>query len=469
MLPLFPPEGTHITIRQGQAGSCYYLAFVLALCSNGYHGRALISSMFRQTDEGVFVFFPGGAQSFPHLLHVKRASIKYAYSYDNVAHKHVFFICNAQLLEMEKAEFGVKSNALAIIILEHLIPYFFTNKWSTLRRSTSLSAHSFVDRFAGKKDPDFLADLFRVNTRKWEDVSAVIALKASNPSYPMSVIMAAPSPGPRTRHCWYVHAVEGDVFKLINPHDSTRVETHPLAEMQAKGCEFWSYHTAYPKTRVPKLLPPPEKAARHPSARGYVERGLTIVAPVRPPRSRAIHDQIPPPDRALRALPTTAYRVLPPSQRSLSKRRADDRREWAEETPLEYINFDRHIKAIAIDILDLRFNIAQNATGIHTAEILFSRLDSRSTDFHRKSRPYKQTDILTFMLQCIKDIERAYADVSACGVKYGKTLRDAWNALLRLNNICSPAAATHRLRLFQTATPPYAEDMTPYRTYSPLF
>lgn len=265
-IPLFPNPGTPITIKQGRVGDCYLLA-ALDCILNTAEGYRHFKSMFQETDYGVNVRIRRNAHS-RHLisrLDQNILALKYIHIYDQKTNEDVFTVNPLYIQEIEKREEGVKSNSLAVLIIERLSAYYLntaTPKEDSANESgegrnalgfDSLFEHNKSGRF-NSSDVNFFEDLFGIRTVGFNsDTLYYLAyFKKKMPNAPVYISLNYGKVDrynqKHTRHALRVKSVEehlmGDKLVLVNPWETTSTETWNLEEIAKRQPFFCVFYTS---------------------------------------------------------------------------------------------------------------------------------------------------------------------------------------------------------------------------------
>lgn len=246
---LFPTNGEPITIRQGSAGDCYLLTAIDCILNSGSEGLALVKSMFTETAEGVSLrikrtdIFDGSNNLTPEKL-----KGKYIYHYDAATNEDVFFLSNQRLQEIDESEAGVRSNSLAIKILERISSYYYTGYWPNEDINASVNAHNITSRYNGSSTV-FAGKFIGVDAQDSDDIYAIIKLKLENPEQPVYISMSyghADHLGRvHGRHALRIDKVvrrgsgPNDYdFILINPWNNQKTELFSCEEIKHRNYRF---------------------------------------------------------------------------------------------------------------------------------------------------------------------------------------------------------------------------------------
>lgn len=262
MLTLFPHQNTPIIIQQGGVGDCYLLASIDCLLHSGDEGCNLLKSMFTETELGVYVRIKRSEQS--HNLDLDRITAKYGYFYDTSTEEDVFFLDHERLEAIDKTKIGVRTNALAIKILEHLSSYYFekppvsslalmSSPKEKRLRLNSVEAHDLKYRFTSTNK--FVARLFHVPVHHSLNIEEILQIKAIQPDLPIYVSMDYG----KYRHGLRVEHViptppSSYQFTLVNPHNNTIVEKYTLHEMVKRKPVFSIFVTDPEKYKLLRFM-----------------------------------------------------------------------------------------------------------------------------------------------------------------------------------------------------------------------
>ncbi|WP_115710019.1 hypothetical protein [Legionella sainthelensi] len=250
LTPLLPANDSPITINQGNTGDCYLLASLDCILKSGPEGRQTLKNLFTETEKGIEVRINYNAQS--KFLYLEALKEKYGYREDNENHQHVIFIDRERLEEIDNTPGGVQSNALAVKILEHLIPYFFIAKWDHTQPQASFSAHSGKNRFGTLSEARFVADILNIQTEDYliNQLDDIIKLKDINASQPVYLAMAygeidtfGKTHGGHALRLNKIMANKKEpnrtTFFLINPwHNQEKPEIYTLDEIKQRNAHF---------------------------------------------------------------------------------------------------------------------------------------------------------------------------------------------------------------------------------------
>jgi hypothetical protein len=243
---LFPKDTELMTMEQGQTGDCFLLASLDCLLHLP-EGRAKFKSMFTATSTGVTLRIKKSALSSD--LQVKKVEARYGYRYSKATREHVFTISNSRLREIDADDsIGVKTNSLAIKILEHISPYFYIKTWSHQDAYGSIEAHNVVGNETRMVDiTAFVSQLLGIEGQKITDVNKIIKLKAINPDYPIYISMEwgeAIHDVVHDRHALRISKITPNsdgsdyTFEMVNPWDNSKTENYTLTELKLKDPSF---------------------------------------------------------------------------------------------------------------------------------------------------------------------------------------------------------------------------------------
>ncbi|KTD42371.1 hypothetical protein [Legionella quateirensis] len=263
MTPLFPKDDTPITITQGQTGDCYLLTALDCIMNSGEEGLQLVKSLFTETEDGVY-------------LRIKRTEIyatsknfnpdkmkdKYTHHYDPATNEDVFFMDKARLKVIDSAWGGVRTNALALKIIERISSYYYTGEWPNEDPLASIVAHNIRSRHS-MSSTAFVGKFIGVEAHDTKNIDEIIKLKTINPAQPVYISMSYGRPDQygiiNGRHALRIDRViqnsDGTYdFVLINPHDNTKRETYKLDEIMKRNYRFSVYNTNTKNHELTKVL-----------------------------------------------------------------------------------------------------------------------------------------------------------------------------------------------------------------------
>ncbi|AMP90171.1 hypothetical protein [Legionella pneumophila] len=268
--PLFPKNDGFVTIRQGQTGDCYLLAALDCILNSGPEGYATIKSLFKETEEGIEVRFKSGDLS--KNLQKDKLQGKYKYHYDPINNQDVFFIDKKKIQEIDQTTYGVRSNSLAIKILERLSSYYFISDWNQKLPLASILAHNnrLEKRYEGSSSA-FVGNLLGIMTYNTRNALNIIRLKTIAPLEPIYISMKyGQIDANGETHDGHALRIDriipnpksagGYDFVLVNPWDNQKRETYSLNEIQQRDCSFGVFSTKpYEHDLKKKLLKAHEK------------------------------------------------------------------------------------------------------------------------------------------------------------------------------------------------------------------
>lgn len=249
--PLFPENDEFIIIEQGYVGDCYLLASLDCIFSADAFGYASIKNLFIETSEGIKVKIPRTDQS----AHLKLDKMKGKYGYEIANGHDVFFLSHDRLREIDESAEGVKTNALAVKILERLSTYYFSGKWPEsmtkshcgLRRCESVSAHDVDDRFERGGEVNFVSKLLGIAVQESRDIDTVIKIKSLFPHQPIYIAMKygkLDQFGKKHElHALKMHQITSTAFYLVNPWNNLSSEAHEILDLRRRDCQFAIYKT----------------------------------------------------------------------------------------------------------------------------------------------------------------------------------------------------------------------------------
>ncbi|HIG0327451.1 TPA: Dot/Icm T4SS effector CegC2 [Legionella pneumophila] len=264
MTPLFPTKGP-ITIRQGIGGSCYLLSSLDCILNLGEEGEQLIKSLFTQTEDGKVIVRIKRHEALKDNLQKNKMTGKYTHYVDELNNEDVFEISPERLKEIDNQYGGVKSNSLAIKILERLVSYYYAGDWSNTDPLASVVAHDIPDRIAGFTSTAFLGKFFGIQAEDipYSKLDDIIKLKLMNPDEPVYISMSYGKVDRfgkfHGRHALRIDKIipkgSGNYdFVLINPHDNSKTETYSLDDLNKRKCRFCLFNTNIHRASLTKKL-----------------------------------------------------------------------------------------------------------------------------------------------------------------------------------------------------------------------
>ncbi|RUR09651.1 hypothetical protein [Legionella sp. km772] len=255
MTPLFPARDHLVSIRQGKGGDCYLLSSLECLLNGDTASRAQIESMFTQTATGVELRIKPNAQSA--RLQKDKLAGKYEYRKDPITGDDIFIISNQRLKEIDAAYRGVRSNSLAVKILERISAYYYVGDWNQFEVLASVVAHDINNRH-DKTSTEFVGDLLGFNAHNYPGSSfeKILKLQELDPNQAVYISMSYGDKDAfdqiHGRHALRLKSfakIGYDQYrlKLINPWDNSpdKVETLVLssAELASRKARFCVYST----------------------------------------------------------------------------------------------------------------------------------------------------------------------------------------------------------------------------------
>ncbi|WP_115704293.1 hypothetical protein [Legionella sainthelensi] len=249
--PLFPKNDAFVTIRQGKTGDCYLLAALDCILNSGPEGYAAIKSLFKEREDGVEVRIK--STDLTQYLQKEKLHGKYNYHYDPMTNQDVFFIDKKKLQEIDQTTYGVKSNSLAIKILERLSSYYLVSDWDQKLPLASIVAHKTSKRHK-ETSTKFMGQLLGFMAHDTRDVHEIVRLKTIAPQSPIYISMSygqVDAHGERHgRHALRIdkiipnaNSAGGYDFVLVNPWDNQKRETYSLDEILERKCRFSVFST----------------------------------------------------------------------------------------------------------------------------------------------------------------------------------------------------------------------------------
>ena len=269
LTPLFPKTNEKVTMSQGNTGDCFILASLDCIINSSPQGLDIIKSMFHQVDGGVEVRIKRN-KLFQNLIHHKESGAlwgKYHHKYDPNQNEDVFSISNSYLNTIDNEKTGVKSNSLAVKILERIITYYYKPEYpasvndskhvnTMLYGYNSIQQHNRSGRTkSAKSETDFLGTIFGIETFdiNASQMSSIIAFKQKHPSVPLYINMYYDETdsysNQHERHALNVKEIRRNIngpgqfeFILINPWDNTKTEKHNLSYIKNQSPKFAIYN-----------------------------------------------------------------------------------------------------------------------------------------------------------------------------------------------------------------------------------
>lgn len=202
----FPPSSQPVEIKQGKGGDCYLLSSLECLLNSDPASRTQIEAMFKPNPNGNGVVL----RLKPHLLTPQKDKLasradyerpdygtgddewkRYGYEVDSKTGEHVFYISNKRLQEIENEAGGVKSNSLAVKILERISAYYYVGNWSPLRHLASVEAHNIANRH-DTTSTKFVGALLGFKTHDYPgtDFKRILTLQQFDPTPAVYISMA---------------------------------------------------------------------------------------------------------------------------------------------------------------------------------------------------------------------------------------------------------------------------------------
>ncbi len=240
---MIPP----ITIAQTITADCYLLASLDCIFSAGTEALLKIKSLFMETDSGITLRIKHSKLSEnlkPHCLR------KYGYFHDITTNEDVFFLSRDILQEIDTSSYSVKSNALAVKILERISSYYYLGHWSDNDINANIWAHNEVkNRYKGTSTA-FVGTLLGIPIQDINDLDQIIKIKTIAPQQPIYVSMMYQKKDEEKciRHALRIERIEPKdgsfYFMLINPWDTRKaVEIYSMADIKTKNPRFCIYIT----------------------------------------------------------------------------------------------------------------------------------------------------------------------------------------------------------------------------------
>ena len=263
---LFPLNDTHITISQGTVGDCYLLSALDCIFTSGPEGYQKIKSLFTQTQDHVEVRIQRNNTIYKNLLARKQLNAlqgKYVHNYNQFTNEDVFLISNENLKRIDNSTGGVKTNSLAVKILEHLSTYYFDLPQSSqpyqpttgaLYSAPSLLEHNRQDRFMVTSSK-FVGNLLNIDTMDVQENHAItiMVFKDKIPNYPIYIGMEYGIKDQNNkyhgRHAYRLKAIvmnPNDIhrsyFELVDPHNNTSTKFFSYKDIMDRSPRFCLFH-----------------------------------------------------------------------------------------------------------------------------------------------------------------------------------------------------------------------------------
>jgi hypothetical protein len=269
LTPLLPADGSSITFQQGDTRDCYLLASLDCILRT-HEGFERIQSMFKRVDGGLEVRIRRCAESA--YLERKKATGalagKYMHYHDKKTDEDVFVLTNARLSEIDSSS-EVRSNSLALKILERICSYYYVGDWHSDSPvagagaggalapdlTGSIAAHNISARHETTSTA-FMGNLLGITTQDlgFTYLDQIIQLKKLRPDYPIYISITHGTPdahGRVGRHGFRLDRIVestaagagGYDFILVNPWDNTTTERHNYTDIQRRSPRFAIYHT----------------------------------------------------------------------------------------------------------------------------------------------------------------------------------------------------------------------------------
>lgn len=151
---LFPDDLNQLVIKQKHAPACYLFTLFDCIIHSCKDDISKLRSFFIPKGDGELeVRLP--RSNYSQYLNSKTPIMqgKYEYKYDETKNQDVFIICKEKLNEILKDTHAVESNSLALKVLMHLVPYFFSADFSSLSSSPLLTKSTGAHRMNGRFEP----------------------------------------------------------------------------------------------------------------------------------------------------------------------------------------------------------------------------------------------------------------------------------------------------------------------------
>ncbi|HAU0368140.1 TPA: hypothetical protein JBF73_02885 [Legionella pneumophila] len=241
-MPLFPEDKKDILIKQGGAGDCFLLASIDSLlCHPGGYNK--LKSMFTENSDGSVTLRIKTTKQSARLTQDKMGE-KYRYFHDPQTDEDVFIIDKKRLDDLEKDNLGVRTNCLAVKLLERISAYYYYDiPLVPGEPNYSVLAHEHRNV---QEDPStvFVANLFSLYTQDNLSLQQIMQLKKMMPDLPVYLSKKF-SNEISGRHAYRVNefkSVDGQQeVVLVNPWDNQKKEPHKvekIKELMPRWCFY---------------------------------------------------------------------------------------------------------------------------------------------------------------------------------------------------------------------------------------
>jgi|GEM_PF-6510889 len=248
--PLFPIAAEPLMIVQGGTGNCYLLAILDCIYNLDEQTRSHVQSRFEAImngEEFESISFRVKQTGKRKPVQTKNIKEKYTYVHNKDTDEDIFTL-SAERSRFIDTDSEVKSNSLAIKILERISAYYFDTAWgegatAAVVYQESKEAHKAAFRF---KDPsaEFVANLMGVVASDNLALTGAIKFKKINPAEPVYIELQYGKKDDKgtmhARHALRIDRIEerpdgNHLFILRNPWNNLATESFTLQELEARA------------------------------------------------------------------------------------------------------------------------------------------------------------------------------------------------------------------------------------------
>lgn len=270
--PLFPENDAPITMIQGNLGDCYLIAAIDCVVNYGPEGYKLFKSMFTVHDNGVEIRIANNPfrKYLNHKIRENKLDLKsgkYGHYFDSAYNQDVFFLPDARLNEIDSDYRGVKTNSLAVKVLERIATYYYSVDYELqydaadekeVSFDDSLVVHNIDNKFRhpGYSSAQFIAELLnlKIIPHAIGDVDKIIKLKIAHPAYPIYIGMTTSgldgygtAPGAHAFRLNKIYPSKnpdtgGYVFGLVDPHNTEIEKFYSLSALKKQAIDFFVFN-----------------------------------------------------------------------------------------------------------------------------------------------------------------------------------------------------------------------------------
>jgi hypothetical protein len=251
MTSLFPETGV-IEIHQSSTGDCYLLAALDGLLNTLPGGLEKIKAMFTATPDGAVIFRLKRSELSPNLR-ADTIRLNYGYDIDCSTDEDVFTVGSEKLKEIDEG-ISVRTNSLAVKIIERISSYYFPNKFELDGSYYITTPQDFVldfsfvrhgeRSFKAYSSAEFVALLFGFHSVEinLKQAGELIKLSAQQAIYVSMSYGKVDAYGKQHgRHALRLHSMSADTFTLINPWNTTKKEHYSAADLERKSPKFYIF------------------------------------------------------------------------------------------------------------------------------------------------------------------------------------------------------------------------------------